>query len=145
MFNKIIVAFDGSRCAGTALDKAIELARLTAASLSILTVYRHHGALEATMWVDSRDFAISPDNETKAAARKVAEAAKARALDAGVADVHAYIRPGNPARTIVAESKTQGADLIVIGSRGLGSAERFLLGSVSHKVTGLAECPVLVV
>ena len=38
-----------------------------------------------------------------------------------------------------------GGDLIVVGSRGLGATENYLLGSVSHKVTGLAACPVLVV
>jgi nucleotide-binding universal stress UspA family protein len=46
---------------------------------------------------------------------------------------------------VVRFAEEHGGDLIVVGSRGLGSVEGFLVGSVSHKVTGLAECPVLVV
>ena len=43
------------------------------------------------------------------------------------------------------ETEIPAVDLIVIGSRGLGSIEGFLLGSVSHKVSGIADCPVLLV
>ncbi|HEY9022120.1 MAG TPA: universal stress protein, partial [Paracoccaceae bacterium] len=57
----------------------------------------------------------------------------------------AFTRAGQPARTIVSFAKEHEADLIVIGARGLGSVETFLLGSVSHKVTGLSKLPVLVV
>jgi nucleotide-binding universal stress UspA family protein len=59
--------------------------------------------------------------------------------------VRAFVKAGQPARTIIEFARDRDVELIVIGSRGLGSVERYLLGSVSHKVTGLAQCPVLVV
>ena len=62
-----------------------------------------------------------------------------------MATVAAFIKPGPPARTIVQFAREKGCDLIVLGSRGLGATEGYLLGSVSHKVTGLADCPVMVV
>ena len=50
-------------------------------------------------------------------------------------------------RTISSDELTandlKDADLIVMGSRGMSDSEKYLLGSVSHKVTSLAECPVL--
>ena len=75
----------------------------------------------------------------------MAEHGKALATDARVERVRAFVKAGQPARTIIEFARDRDADLIVIGSRGLGSVERYLLGSVSHKVTGLAQCPVLVV
>jgi nucleotide-binding universal stress UspA family protein len=78
-------------------------------------------------------------------AKEVAEAGRGRATEAGAPKVRAFVKSGQPARTIVAFAKEHGSDLIVVGSRGLGSVEGFLVGSVSHKVTGLADCPVLVV
>jgi len=55
------------------------------------------------------------------------------------------IRSGNAASEIVAQATDSGADVIVIGKRGLGGAERFLLGSTSRRVTELSPVPVLVV
>ncbi len=81
----------------------------------------------------------------RAHARKVAEAGRDRAVELGATRVRAFVKGGQPARGVVSFAKEHGSDLIVVGSRGLGSVEGFLLGSVSHKVTGLAECPVLVV
>ena len=46
---------------------------------------------------------------------------------------------------IVKFSEDHDVDLIVMGSRGLGDSTRYLLGSVSHKVTSLAQCPVMVI
>jgi nucleotide-binding universal stress UspA family protein len=85
------------------------------------------------------------DDVLRGHATEVAEHAKALATDAGVERVRAFVKAGQPARTIIEFARDRDVDLIVIGSRGLGSVERYLLGSVSHKVTGLAQCPVLVV
>lgn len=52
---------------------------------------------------------------------------------------------GDPAAEIVNVAKETNADLIVIGSRGLGRVQGVLLGSVSDRVVHMAHCPVLVV
>ena len=77
-------------------------------------------------------------------ARDLADRAKSAAAAAGVA-ARTFVKSGQPARSIVAFAGEHDVDLIVVGSRGLGAIENYLLGSVSHKVTGLAKCPVLVV
>lgn len=145
MFSRILVPFDGSEGAEQALRKAVELAGLTGAELYLLTVYRHHSMLEASFSMVGRTDAGNMDDILSKHASDVAEQGKAIAREAGAAKVRAFIKSGPPARTIVAWAEEKGIDLIVLGSRGLGSVEGFLLGSVSHKVTGLAECPVLVV
>lgn len=144
MFERILVGFDGSDCATEALRKAAGLAKLTGAELMVLTVFRHHGLLEGSFSV-AREDKGNMDDDSRAFAREMAAAGKALVQAEGVENVHAFIKPGAPARTLVAFGKERGADLIVVGSRGVGSIEEFLLGSVSHKVSGLAECPVLVV
>ncbi|HET6379848.1 MAG TPA: universal stress protein [candidate division Zixibacteria bacterium] len=58
---------------------------------------------------------------------------------------NAHVRRGDPAREIVAAAQELGADLIVLGSRGLGGVERLLLGSVARGVLTAAHCSVLVV
>ena len=147
MFERILIPYDGSVGAERALDIAIGLARLCDAHLIVLTVYRHHSMLEAS--VSMVRGALEPggnlDEAMRSAARDAADHAKTRALDAGLKRVSAFIKPGQPARSIVAFAGEKGCDLIVVGSRGLGATEGYLLGSVSHKVTGLAECPVMVV
>ncbi len=77
-------------------------------------------------------------------ARSVAEEAKQIAIAEGVAGARAFAKAGQPARGIVKFAEEHDADLIVVGGRGHGDADGFLLGSVSHKVTSLAKCPVLV-
>lgn len=147
MFQRILVPYDGSHGAERALVKATELARLCGAHLIVLTVYRHHSMLEASISMVRGN--LEPggnlDEAMRQTARDAADYAKSHALDAGVQKVSAFIKAGQPARTIVAMAREKGCDLIVLGSRGLGATESYLLGSVSHKVTGIAECPVMVV
>ncbi|MFP4536674.1 MAG: universal stress protein [Dichotomicrobium sp.] len=145
MFKHILVPVDGSKNALAALEKAVELRALTGAELSILTVYRHHSMLEASLSMVRPQDVGNIDDAMRDHAKEVAEAAKARALELGADGARAFVRNGPVARGIVNFAKEHGCDLIVIGGRGLGSMEDYLLGSVSHKVTGTAKCPVMVV
>jgi nucleotide-binding universal stress UspA family protein len=145
MFKRILVPFDGSVGAAEALRKAVELKKLCDAELLTLTVYRHHSMLEASFSVQRPGDHGNIDDVMRDHAKEIAEAGRALAKEAGAEDAHAFIKSGQPARTIISFAKEHDVDLILLGSRGLGSVEGFLLGSVSHKVTALAECPVMVV
>lgn len=145
MFTSILVPFDGSQGAEAALAKAAELAQLCGAALTLLTVYRHHSLLEASMYMVRPDQPEDLDEIMRSHAKEVAERGKALARTGGIGAPRAFVKAGPVARTITGFAREHGHDLIVIGSRGLGSLEGVLLGSVSHKVTSLAETPVLVV
>jgi len=147
MFKKILVAFDGSTGAEGALIKAAELCKLTQGELVVLTVYRHHSVLEASLsMVRGADMTSGNlDDAMRTHSREAAEYAKAKAKELGVENVHAFIKGGPYARTIAAFAKDNGCDLIVVGSRGLGATEGYMLGSVSHKVTSITSTPVLVI
>jgi len=145
MFKRILIAYDGSPSGTEAVRKGAALAALCGAEVQILTVFHHHSLLEASLSVQRTGESGNIDEIMRGHAREVAEAGRALAAEAGVSGVRAFVKGGQPARSIVAFAREHAADLIVIGSRGLGSIESFLLGSVSHKVTGLADCPVLVV
>ena len=71
--------------------------------------------------------------------------ARTRAAAKGVRSVQALLEPGDPASTILRLAKGLRADMIFLGSRGLGNLEGLLMGSVSHKVTHLAECTCVAV
>ena len=71
--------------------------------------------------------------------------ARAEAAAAGVADVETIVLEGDPTETVVEQADVQAADLVVVGSRGLGPLEGILLGSVSNKVSHLLTCPCVVV
>ncbi|WP_306120108.1 MULTISPECIES: universal stress protein [unclassified Roseitalea] len=145
MFERILVAVDGSDGSKRALEKAARLAAHCAAELFILTVYRHHSMTEASMSMVRPNDPENLDDVLRGYAKQVAEQAKKDAAALGADKVRAFVKVGQPARTIVKFGEDHGADLTVVGSRGMGDLEGFLLGSVSHKVTSLADCPVLVV
>jgi len=63
----------------------------------------------------------------------------------GIDNIEARVVDGDPARVILQCAEEEQADLIVIGSRGVGDLKSLLLGSVSHKVIELATCPCVVV
>lgn len=145
MFKRILVPVDGSEGSRVALKMAVDLQKICASDLIILTVFRHHSLLEASMSMVRPEEPENMDDILRGHAKEVAEAAKMLAVELGSKDPRAFVRRGPPSRTIVAFAGEHEADLIVLGSRGIGDIEGYLLGSVSHKVTGLADCPVLVV
>ncbi len=57
----------------------------------------------------------------------------------------AHVEPGDPAPLIAAYAKKYHCDMIVMGTRGLGSVRSIILGSVATKVLHLAKAPVMLV
>ncbi len=145
MFKSILAPFDGSAGAESALLKATELALLCDAELLVLTLYKHHSVLEGSMYVVDGDHPDNIDEIMLDHAKQIAEHGASIAREAGAKKIRAFVKGGPTARTIVSFGNEHENDLIVIGSRGVGSLETVLLGSVSHKVTSLAKIPVMVV
>ncbi|MZR31654.1 universal stress protein [Sneathiella litorea] len=145
MFKKILIPMDGSEQSLKALKIAVNLQESFDCELIILTVFRHHSLLETSMSMVRSEEPEIMDDILRKHASEVAESGKALALDMGAKRVRAFVKNGHPSRTIVSFSKDKDIDLIILGSRGHGDLEGFLLGSVSHKVTSLAKCPVMVV
>lgn len=145
MFERILVPVDGSEAALAALEHAVELQAKFDSELLLLCVYRHYSLLEASLSMVRPEQPENLDESMREYATGVVENAKKAAADHGSKNVRGFVKSGPPARTIVNFAKDKNASLIVLGSRGLGDVEGYLLGSVSHKVTSLAHCPVLVV
>jgi nucleotide-binding universal stress UspA family protein len=59
--------------------------------------------------------------------------------------IEQVVREGDPAKIVVKRAKKLDVDLLVVGTRGLTGIKGITLGSVAHKVTAAAHCPVLVV
>lgn len=146
MFSHILAPYDGSKNADRALLKAAEMVKLTSAKITLLTVYRHHSMLEASLSMVRVNDPGNIDDAMREHATSIVNHGREMLAVAGVSDVRAFVRSGRPARAITEFAARHGVDLIILGSRGLGaSGDSYLLGSVSHKVTGLSKCPVLVV
>jgi len=131
---KIVVGFDGSEHARRALDKAVAMAKagatLSVVSAAPVSVLVRGGSAINPVDAEDRDHALD----------------EARSIlgDAGV-EASFVEGTGDPANVLVQEAEDSGADLIIIGTRGLNTAERWLMGSVSTKVVHHAPCDVLVV
>lgn len=136
----IVVGADGSGHSREALERAVIEAAAHQAPLTVLTV---HQAV--------RDVYGSPSHYPEDAAQtaKVKEAAQAEtdqviaALDAKPASVTVTSVHGLPADELIKAS--QGADMLVLGRRGMGGFARLTMGSVSNQVAHHAHCPVLIV
>ena len=144
MFKRILVPVDGSKRALRALDKAVELQRLTHAELYVLCVFKHHSLLEASLSMVRPAKLDIPDDALKEYATEIALNAKHRAIELGVEEVRAFVKGGRPSSTIVRFGRKRECDLIVLGSKGT-NGESSILGSVSQRVASMAKCPVLVV
>ena len=148
MFEKILVAVDGSKHAMRAVELAADLAEKYKSELVLLTVYKTIRMQESTHSLVRTGRSTSPhitDKELRDTAREVAEEAEAIAREHQIPKIESLVKRGQPARTITKTAEQAGADLIVMGSRGLGDVSGLLLGSVSHKVASLAKCNVITV
>ena len=144
MFKSIVVGTDGSETAPQAVRQAAGLAGTLGASLELVSAYEPVPAQrlsqERREAPEDLQWAINPREEVDATLEAAAEIAR----EAGVT-VTAYARQGDPADAILDVAEEQGADLIIVGNKGMTGAKRFLLGSVPNKVSHHAPCSVLII
>ena len=144
VFRSIVVGTDGSETAATAVDAAVGLAQLSAAGLEIVSAYEpvsnQRLREEARQMPPDLQWMINRRADVDATLHHAAERARA----AGVtAETHA--REGDPADAILDVAEELGADLIVVGNKGMTGAKRFLLGSVPNKISHHAPCAVMII
>jgi nucleotide-binding universal stress UspA family protein len=135
MFKRILVAIDASEYTRQVLPTAIEVAGKFQSDVFVLHVSEH----------DRGRAAVFPVETPAEGTTLVAEAVQA-CRDAGISargEVN-DVAAGHVAKNIVESATTLGADLIVMGSRGLSDVQGLLLGSVTHKVIQLATIAVLI-
>lgn len=136
---RIVVGIDGSPTAQRALRWAIEEARRLASTLQVVHAWQMP-ALGASLYSATGLHAGAVED---AAARVLADAIEAEDTTGLAEPVERVLRCGSPATTLLETAK--GADLVVVGSRGLGGFTGLLLGSVSHQLARHVECPLVVV
>ena len=144
MYKSIVVGTDGSPGATGAVTIATELARALQAQLHVVCVYNAahvSTAIAASAGIPTSIAEI--DQAARDHTSSVLEAARARAAAAGV-EVTTHPCTGTPAEVLVSLAAGEGADLIVVGNRGMKGARR-LLGSVPNHVAHHAPCAVMIV
>lgn len=120
---RILVGVDGSNHSDRALWRAVNIAKRFSGFVKVITVYGRGKEKKANEVIEHAKFYL--ENE--------------------VDYTTSCILGSNPARALRDMAEHENFDLIVVGSRGLGSTASILLGSVSKRVLADAECSVLVV
>ena len=129
---KILVAYDGGDPARRALETAAELAHLTGATVSVVSVVPvHPGRIPVYPWDD-----VSTHTHELIEARDLL---LAKGIEADLLEP-----TGEPASTIARIADEGGFDTVVVGSRGLGLVSRVLQGSISEHVATHARATVVI-
>jgi nucleotide-binding universal stress UspA family protein len=144
LFKRIVVGTDGSDTASEAVRQAIELAQPLGADLDIVSAFepvpRDRLREEAAEIPGDIAYAVGPREDVNV----VLEAAAGRASEVGL-EANTHPREGDPADAILDVAEEIGADLVIVGNKGVTGARRFLLGSVPNKISHHAPCSVLIV
>lgn len=139
---KIVAAVDGSEQSMHAAQHAIDLARISGGSVSLITVVRPPEG-----WWGLEGAPPSPEALARAVAagqREILDKVLETIDSAGV-EVESTEELGDPTAAIIGHCEAVGADLLVLGRRGAGLVERVILGSVADRLAHHAPCPVLIV
>ena len=133
----VVVGVDGSESSIAALRVAGEEAKARSAKLRVVIAWH----IPLAVYTDGLPPPPEVSTDMREAADEIARQAK-ETLPPGI-DYEVRIVEGQPNDVLVEQS--EGAEVLVVGSRGLGGFARFVLGSVSQHVSHHATCPVVVV
>jgi nucleotide-binding universal stress UspA family protein len=139
-YTKILVGYDGSENSKRALDRAIALSEGTGAAIRLVVAV-------STVLITYGPTAYYPPDYAEQALKeggRLLSDAVGRAKAAG-RNVSGSVEDGHPAEILLDCARREGADLIVVGRRGISGIERFVMGGVSSSVVNHSTCDVLVV
>jgi nucleotide-binding universal stress UspA family protein len=144
VFKRIVVGTDGSETAAEAVSQALELAKMTGATLSLVSAYqpapgRRVQAEQSGAPADVQ-YEIGPREDVNLILDNAAADAKQQGVEVQTHPVEA-----DPADAILNVAEETKADLIVVGNKGMTGARRYLLGSVPNNVSHHASCSVMIV
>ena len=173
MIKNIVVPTDGSEHADRAVALATEIALKYEARLIFLQVLLRHtstatlrdlckqldapdefltrldAAEDSMVYTTAVGYApvpvIVPTEILHEVGQLIVANAKKAAEAQGVRQVKTLVSDGNPAECITGAVKTENAELVVMGRRGLGNVAGILMGSISHKVSHLVDCACITV
>lgn len=137
LFSKILVGIDQSENSYRAFEYAIRLSKMCNAKVYLLFV------IESFVGISELEKSLEEEAQ-KLLEEVVGRMAKQSDLFP-TGNIEKIIRKGHTSKTILDFGKSIGADLIVVGSSGVGGVKEFLLGSVSHAVSRHASVPILIV
>jgi len=134
-WENILLATDGSISCDNALARSLEIAQERGSKLAAVSV----------VYTNDEFYAMAQDimKGLYREADKVLDKVKSWAGDLGI-QAELFVKDGEPYQAIVHLATERASDLIVIGSHGRKGLTRLLMGSVTERVIGYADCPVLV-
>ena len=139
-----LIAFDGSENAMRAIDEIVDTMNTSKLHVHLLIVCEPVQINEVVFNEDPLLEMLSIKKAREEAGLALLTPAKARLESAGI-PFDAHVRTGNPAEVITDFSREYHCNLIVMGTRGMGTIKNLLLGSVANKVIHLTEKPLLLV
>jgi nucleotide-binding universal stress UspA family protein len=144
MFGSIVVGTDGSDTAKEAVRQATDLAKSVGAAVHLVSAYEPvpQGRLESERreLPEDAQWMVNPREDVEATLEE-----DSGAMRGSEVAVETHAREGDPADAILDVAEEQGADLIVVGNKGMTGAKRFLLGSVPNKISHHAPCSVMII
>lgn len=135
MFKSILVAIDGSPFSRLAVPVAIEIGRRFDSEVLVVHVAEHDRGRAAAFTMESPAEATRLVADAVEQVREAGLSARGELLDRAA---------GHVAAAIAETAAARGADLVVMGSRGLSDAQGVFVGSVTHRVIQLVGVPVLI-
>lgn len=146
MIKKVLIAVDGSKHSLRSVEMGSQIAKGVGAKVMLFHVVKPYRLPDSLKKLAKAEHMAAIDADLlMQGAKYLLAGALDVAHGAGLKDVEIQTKEGPIARTIIDRAKSFNADLIVIGSRGMGDIGGMLRGGVSHRVETLAKCPVLVV
>ena len=144
---KILLAVDGSVHSDAAAQELAKRPWPPQSEVKVITAVEIPAPVGMEPWAVSPDYFENLEISVRQAAQAVLDSTllKLKTISDKTVNISTGIIQGSPAQVIVDEAESWGADLIVMGSRGLGIWNRLLLGSVSNAVVHHSKCSVEVV